>query len=245
MRFTVFLLTRSRLIILEGMNTSRFALLALLSLGLFAPSARAELHDCNGVWTNRPCDAGQSESTLKEKAYREQSEAERTADRKRFIFNELDLRRLKAIREQNISLAIETVRDACMSAGTSLADCQKEANDANAELDKRIAAVVPKEQPKAKEKEEAPTQTVVTVIDNTYIDRGRRFSHDREGHQRHFEGKGIKDTVELPDNSTIELPSIAVPENGKGKDHGKKSSSTKNSVKFPDGQGGLVGGTAP
>ncbi len=160
----------------------------LLCLGLFAAvsTGQAEIQRCGDMWTNRGCSTEGASDSIAERPTAQRSEGERAMSKKRFIFNDLDLRRLKAAREHSLSINIMSAQEACLSEATSLEDCQLAVDAADEKLDRRIAAVVESEKAAAKLKEaERPNQTVVTVVENRprniYIVHPRRHAEEGEG----------------------------------------------------------------
>ncbi|MBN8550611.1 MAG: hypothetical protein J0M12_14945 [Deltaproteobacteria bacterium] len=184
-----------------------------LSVWLFlASTAHADIHLCGNVWTNRDC-AAEEEARLEEKPYQAPNETQRLADRKKFMLNELDLRRLRVAREYKLNVEIESAREACTSAKTSLADCQKAVTEANEQLDKRVTVASLKNVETVK-KEQSQTTTVVQVIDNTYLEKNRRrrhFDYDHEHGLRHPHPKGEAPALSKPEDVTAPAPEKPVP----------------------------------
>lgn len=169
-----------------------------------AVSAWADIHLCDNVWTNRECSVGQ-EARLAEKPYREPDQTQQLADRKKFMLNELDLRRLRVTREQKINFEIESARAACLVPQTSLADCQKAITEANEQLDKRVASAAIQHPQPPQQQDSSSQTTVVTVIDNTYLDRGRGYRHHDHDYHHHDAntnaGVGISAGINSPNSS--------------------------------------------
>ena len=114
-----------------------------LFLALALPAvAGADIYNCNGEWTNKPCRGkptqvikpGDSASrVLKPEEVREQSE-------KRSIFHELNMRNITARRELNVRVDITNVERTCLHEADKSADqCRAVAQEADAIISQRIA----------------------------------------------------------------------------------------------------------
>lgn len=155
-----------------------------LIVAVIIPSSSlyADIQNCSGVWTNSDC-ASVAKERIEEKAYQPQSEEERVAGRKRFLFNDLDLRRLAANREHNLSFDVSVARDVCLAADSSLEDCQRVVAEAHTQLGQQIAAARVGSTVERKQDEPAPGKNVV-VVQNTqqdiYVVKPRRHGY-RDG----------------------------------------------------------------
>lgn len=161
----------------------RITLAIAAVLLLSAARVQADLQLCGDVWTNRDC-ADAQQTTLTEKPYQPPDEGQRLAERKKFMLTELDLRRLRVTREQGINFEIESARAICGSLESTLAHCQKAVNDANEQLDKRIASASIARPEPVKQKESVNNQTVVTIIDDDSDD---GYYNDRR-HRKLYRG---------------------------------------------------------
>lgn len=139
---------------------------------LVAAPASAEVYNCDGKWTNRPCkgkatqtlQAGDTATrVLKPGEVREQSE-------KRSIFHELNMRAIEARRALNVRMDITNVERTCVEDGASTADeCRALADEADAKLSARIVearqaqAVEPVGEPEVQVED---SSTNITVIEN-------------------------------------------------------------------------------
>lgn len=180
--------------------------LAVLAFSV-ARFSEADIQRCGDIWTNRGCESNGGER-LSERPRSERTEAERLMSKKRFIFNDLDIRRLKANREYDFSFNVVSAQEICLSETSTLEDCQRAVNAADEQLDKRIATAL-ESQKLAHQKtvDERPTQTVVTVVENNQKDiyivkphRHRRYDRDTYIERGSF---GIRGGVE-GDNSRIQ-----------------------------------------
>lgn len=152
------------------MDMMRTALIvAVLALSV-ARASEADIQRCGEIWTNRGCESNGGQR-LSERPRSERTEAERIMSKKRFIFNDLDIRRLKANREYDFNFNVVSAQEICLSDTATLEDCQKAVNAADEQLDKRIATAL-ESQKLAHQKtvDERPTQTVVTVVENNQKD---------------------------------------------------------------------------
>ena len=165
------------------------AFLSVLLVSI-ASSARADIQRCGDIWTNRGCSvdasADSSADTISERPANQLTESERAMSKKRFVFNDLDLRRLKAAREYSFTFNVLSAQEACLSEHTSLEDCQRAVSQADEQLDKRIAlALETRKIAEQTKQSDRPAQTTVTVVENNqrdvYVVRPRRFRDDDRG----------------------------------------------------------------
>lgn len=141
--------------------------LFVLLISSIPSSAKTELVNCNGKWTNGPCEEG-SAKTLPEKA----SSANDSPDRNdmRSLYTDLDLRNFRAKREFGIEISLEDARISCLSNKATLDECRKVTSAQNEKLDLLIAKaalsapaaaeVTPQQQPSSKD------QNQVVIINN-------------------------------------------------------------------------------
>lgn len=133
------------------------------SLNCAAPAA-AEIRQCDGVWTNSPCEnvdlRGYSISVQPEPS----PEQKRLETRKLWL-HELDMLRLRAKREFEIQASVEHVRAACLNPETDDEACAKLVAQREEEIQSLIIAreKVRAKQRKAEEAETPPAPQVVVI----------------------------------------------------------------------------------
>lgn len=144
----------------------RYVLLGCFSI-LFSVSTQAELIECEGVWTNQPCESS-SASGIKEKPFQEATKDTLDRDRKRALVQSLASSRRTL--EKSLGVRIETseVENLCLSPQTTLELCREEVKFAQEMLIQQaeIVKLSQKEnqEPKA-EGSESETRNVV-IVDN-------------------------------------------------------------------------------
>lgn len=147
-----------------------YLLTLLLSL-LLTSTARAELSNCNGVWTNDPCE-GNASSKLEEKDFKPQDPQKRLQSKKQQILHDLRMKELNSERTHKIDIAIDPAETVCNDPATTLEDCQEKVTELRNKIDDAVrdAREIEIEEKKIEaEKAEAKTKaenntTTITII---------------------------------------------------------------------------------
>lgn len=171
--------------------------------------AHADIHNCDGVWSNRACSGKPSES-MPEKASEPLSEQARLAAKKRFIFTDLDLRRLRYMREGKETINIDSAKEACFSSTSSLVDCQQAVDAANAQIDTRIE-VTAKATPVVAPADKPSTTVIVQQNEPSVWDRRHR-RHENERHNDGDNPRGLpRERQDSPLGSIWRGPGNSIP----------------------------------
>jgi len=177
--------------------SARFLLGFFLISFLFQASTFAEIYNCNGTWTNKPCE-GEVSKTLPEIDRTPDLQAEATR-KKMELVGALELRVQSARRSHGVELDISGIAETCRAENSSYEECMTLVNNADDRLEARLhQAKLLKEQEKTnkliseskKEKEDAAVSNQaisinqdnsVVVVENDFR-RGPRFepTHPRE-----------------------------------------------------------------
>jgi len=186
--------------------------IVLTSVAGFSVPAAAELYNCNGTWTNKPCE-GQATKVL--------PETEKTVDldsellkKKKVLVGNLRERAGRAERDYDVHIDVTGIEETCRSESTTYEECMNLVNNADDRLNERInEAKLVKEQQKANrlqqenaEKKDDEKNNAVTVDEDSVVVLGdyddyeddfkvrRHRSHrdDRHGHGSgdHHKGEG-------------------------------------------------------
>ena len=156
----------------------------MLAFNLVGTVVWAELYECNGVWTNRPCE-GQSSNSMKESAAKQIDVAEREAKEKRFWVNDLELKRLRARKEHGLEMNVGDVMELCQDSSTTLQVCRnavaaRENEIGKSILDAKNAALKQQTLEEEKRKTEADIVNQINVFDNrTLVVKGRHPNKPR------------------------------------------------------------------
>lgn len=139
-------------------------------------TASAEIAECNGVLTNRPCEGGKPQNVRSP----EPKVSDPGIGRKRSLLHEFTMKTIKAKEEFGIRSELKELEDFCVKTPSSIEDCQKKLEIAENELEKkrvRESKIVEEQRKIKKEEEEAKiaktkaeaNASQVTVIQNTFI----------------------------------------------------------------------------
>lgn len=152
-------------------------LFTLLLSPLLATNVYAELSNCNGVWTNEPCD-GKASSKLEEKDFTPQDPQKRLQSKKQQILHDLRMKELNAERAYKVDVAIDAAETSCNNPATTLEDCQEKVSELRDKIDQGILAA--KElsiKEKKLEAEKAEAKAKAENNTTTIIIRERRHHH--------------------------------------------------------------------
>ena len=95
-----------------------------------AADSFADLYNCNGTWTNRPCN---SSSKIPEK---EDTPKNKDKSKKESILHDLRMLVIKAKREHDIRYNIDVIEDLCKT--SNLEECDKSVKTAQKELQAQV-----------------------------------------------------------------------------------------------------------
>jgi len=136
--------------------------------------------NCNGRWTNQPCDGGGGvPANTPTKASVLSPDEARARSLKETLLHNLTMKNLEAKRKFDTDIDLTYSRDLCFNQGKSLEQCRDELEKMEAKLDRKInlAAALKREEEKKKTpetvKETTTQQTTIIVRDNYPYYRGR------------------------------------------------------------------------
>jgi len=188
------------------MKTSiRLSLAALLSLFWTIP-ASAEIYNCEGRWTNKPCDSN-SRPAFAEEQSAPDPDAETKADlsKRKLWLQDLDLLRLRLKRKHDVAVSTREIEELCLNTNSSAIECSQavsaKENEINQLLVEKDRLNVERDRNKIEEKtaeQNANPPTAVTVIQENNVIIAPRH-HDRPHHVRDFPQVG---PIPQPENSS-------------------------------------------
>lgn len=113
---------------------------ALLIYFFAAAPLHSEVHECNGVWRDLPCDQVQSSMPYGQRAPQqpEDDKTRREQRQARFLFNELDLKRLEMAKLWNVEIDINPARQSCLGSAAQLEPCKTVLAQLNQQLEERV-----------------------------------------------------------------------------------------------------------
>ena len=143
-------------------------MIRLLSLSatilLFLPAgAAAELTNCDGVWTDRPCSQGvlQRRTDVPDAAAptasTDSKETQRALSQKRSLLHDVTMKSIRAKDQYNLTFSLTGLEQDCLKPETAVADCEKKTDEMHEKIDKRVteAAAVAEQAKSNKLREEA------------------------------------------------------------------------------------------
>ena len=146
---------------LRAANFLQRLLVATVFVG--AVSAHAEMRECKGVWTNKPCEEA-PQHALKESSSVE-SPLQREKSQRSLWLHDLEMKSIKAKREFKVDVDIGDVQVICHDLQISTAGCRKAIADKDALLEERITAAKTLALKKAQlEAQTTPQQQPLQVI---------------------------------------------------------------------------------
>jgi len=214
------------------LNHMRLASGMLLAL-LCALPARAEIYECNGTWTNKPCAEGGGPK-FEEKKTSADDIIRSDRSKKKTLISRLDLANFESRRSHGFSIDAVAIEDYCLRSTTSVDECANRVSEAE---DRLIAhqhdAALVHEQQRANEIEEEKLRRQseesshdVVVVQNNFGDIGTPIPIIRRpGHsKRRGEVDRIQplpravdkptSRVEQSDSSTDQTANSAEPSSG-------------------------------
>ena len=103
-------------------------------------AASAEVYECDGKWTNKPCPGKVTKSIEELGSSAPIDESTKLLRQKTSMLHELRMKNLQARENFDIRYELGAVESFCLKTLTSLEDCDKKVKDADAELDKKISS---------------------------------------------------------------------------------------------------------
>lgn len=139
---------------------------------LILPSIlRAEITNCNGEWTNKPCD-GKVEARFEEVLSEEKSNEDLNKEKKQLFLNQLEILRFKAKKEHNLEFGTLEVNEICNDINTTLEDCRTKAQTKIDEINNKINELKISQNENNNKNETKEDPISVTVTENRIIDTG-------------------------------------------------------------------------
>jgi hypothetical protein len=184
----------------------QFQLLFTITLLILPAIANAEIFDCQGRWTNRPCDS-EPEKVLKETASKSQDAKDLDRSEKESLLHELKMQAIEARRKYNARFDVTAVEKICLKPQTSLRDCKQQVDTLSDRIQERTktAALIDAQEKEIalkekdlelKRKEQEDNKTVVIIEDRTVIVPRRRRPPIRP-----LSGTGISVNINSADGS--------------------------------------------
>ena len=131
----------------------------------------AQITNCNGEWTNKPC-SGNIEASFEELQVRTKSEEDLIRDQKRTILNELESLRFKAKKEHNLEFSTLDANAICQNDNILIEECRSKAQIKIDEINNKINELEVSKNVKDREKDSSEEPVKVTVTENRIIDTG-------------------------------------------------------------------------
>lgn len=163
-------------------------------------SASAEVKNCNGVWTDKPCDGVALTATLAPAPTTSAGDNSADKDEMRKLYHDLDMKRLNARRTYGVQLETGLAVDNCIGAKASLEACRRITSELDDQLAQRIVNEKSvKEQQRTNDlreeeiRKQSNTVNSVTIIEDDeyhyhrhprHPPRDRRWDDDRHDHPR-------------------------------------------------------------
>lgn len=184
------------------------------------PSAFAEeLHNCNGVLTNRECNSNVVSRPVKA------SVDAQVRSKKSLLLHDLTMKSLRAKRDFDVGVDISKADEVCTNSSTSVDDCRTAVDVLDDRIEDRLAsrALVESAKPPPKQNNPAPPVTTVVeqvpeliIINNERIYPTPRYrnphhrDHDRDDHHPgHDHDHDSSDSVRPP--RPEQLPAVPKP----------------------------------
>lgn len=163
-------------------------------------SADAQLVECNGLWTNKPCEE-KGASTLPESNYKT-TPPEPVQSKKQYLLHELTMASINAKNEHDVIVDVEPTKTSCMRVETSLDSCRESIQAVRDKIDERVNQVrlikLKEQEIEQKKKEsEKEASPAVVVIREERRRRYPRYPHeyvDEHGNRHGGSYQGTKES---------------------------------------------------
>ena len=144
----------------------------------------AEVHECDGVWTNETCNGSISKEFSVSRSAEPSPERKELNQRKLWL-HDLEMLRLKAKRDFGLSASIEHVRGQCLDLKVEAEVCTKLVAEREKEIQNLIIARQAADAEKEKaEKTSSDDSQKVVIIDNRGDEWNRRGVYVTDGRRR-------------------------------------------------------------
>lgn len=150
-------------------------LLALASFFFFSNPVHAELVNCNGVWTNQPCN-GNARHKMKETPHVPRTPAQIANSKKDILIHDLRMLAIRARDVLDVPVSLSAVEAVCVEDSDSIEECRKAVKERSAEIELLVARH--KQNTKKDDTKQIEVRTNnVTVLNNNFVDDyyGHRF----------------------------------------------------------------------
>jgi len=156
----------------------RTIIVAFASVLFISPLAVAQLMECDGVWTNTPCE-GNISGEMQEREYTPPDPEIEQRNRKGLILHDLRMKQLESEREYGVDISIQSAEQLCGDDSSSVAQCREAVESLMEKIDNRVIAAR-----ELKSREGESGEREVRSDDATYITviqppRGIRQRRDR------------------------------------------------------------------
>jgi hypothetical protein len=156
--------------------------LSYLVLPTFCSAQAVEVHQCDGRWTNLPCDVVTPQQTTRKVLTPDEANAR---SQKESILHRLRMRNIEANRKYEVSFDISSAEELCHQSTSALEVCRKEVERLDEKLDKKInAAALLKQREEKIARPSAtliPSQTTVIIRDRYPVFRRRYDPYNSNG----------------------------------------------------------------
>jgi hypothetical protein len=149
----------------------RYAPLFALFLLSFPWPAFSDLQECNGTWTNVPCDST-PERVIKETTPPADGREQKDKAQRSLWFHDLEMKQIKARREYKLDIDIEDVRAICNDQKLPSENCKKATLERRAQIDTQLGQAeelkLKKKEAEKKTNSDDPLAVPVVVQNNDY-----------------------------------------------------------------------------
>lgn len=146
--------------------------IGIICFSLSAPlPVASELTECNGVWSNKPCEgqAGQKLSEMKSTSAAEPAAPNSASKEKQEAISEFERFIFDASRKLDQEIKSEHVISFCNTDSTSLEDCQQQIEQSRLEIQELLAKAEPSPVPETVILDNRHNTNVVVIQDNTHF----------------------------------------------------------------------------
>ncbi|HQH26721.1 MAG TPA: hypothetical protein PLP17_04930 [Oligoflexia bacterium] len=160
------------------------AFLSLIFILCFSAPASAQIFECDGRWTNRPC-SGKVEGMVEEVKPEQAPVEDSGLSEKKALYHDLNMKTIEAKRRYNLRFDLAAVQQLCFQQQSTLDECRKEIQAMEDRIDAKIGLASQERANELQneanrlqqEKNETPS---VSVVENNYIEViPRRRHHPR------------------------------------------------------------------
>lgn len=166
---------------------TKMSLCAVLAglAALMPCGASAQISKCDGTWTNETCE-GEVQASFKEVPASEPDPAARELSRRRIWLHDLEMLRLKAKREHDITVSTKPVEDICLTLKTPARECSNaiaaKETEINQLVTERARLALERERQEAQPSEGPTTVNVINQREVIFVRPRRRHHHHHHTH---------------------------------------------------------------